>query len=88
MEITREEANQIAYEILMSERVRDFTLRDAKNKKNDLKTDLGRLSKNTGIPKDKLLGFGKIFMNDFRDRVTGKIQDTINTLDQISFDKS
>jgi hypothetical protein len=87
MAITMERVHEIGYELFMDIKIRDLSFREGKVRKDDLKTEIGRLSKQTGIPKDELVEFMKVAAKDLRDRVSGKIQKIIDTFDQITFEK-
>jgi hypothetical protein len=69
----------------MEDKIRNLSFREGEGKKDDLKTEIGRLSIRIGVPKDKMVDFIKVAGKDLQNRVAGRIQKIIDTAGQISF---
>lgn len=82
--ITPEEAYKIGYDMLLSLRIRDLNFREKTDEKK-MKTDIGRLSKELGIPREKMLAFVRFALKDMNDRVAKKLEENIKMLYHISF---
>ena len=80
--ITEEEKGKISYEIILSRGILGSHTRDITNV-NTLKKKVGQLAKDTGIPKEKLLEFGKLVVLD----IVLKINETNEKFQKTTFRK-